>query len=379
MVKSLFYTSNKYFGEIVKKTLNNKKWKQNSYSNKGSTYVDVDYPNNKCNDCLIINQFNNIDTLGNKYLQYQSMFNYFNGKLPYYIPLTFKFTKQSMNTLKILFRNKIMWIIKPENSLARRGVTVVDSYNKLKESISSTTWNNWIIQKYINNPLLLNNKKFHFRLYVIVLKYKNQVNTYYYNKGFIYTADKPFNINDLSNDVQLSGENSKNNVYIFPQKIIELIGKDKYNNIILPQFKEIVKNTIRATYHTLICPNQDVSNNKCFKLLGYDILIDKNLKLYLAEINGRLISLKYPPKNFKEEFYNNVLNLVLLNKIPTSKQLKKYNIKFTHISTEYLDKIIEGFVPEVVINMSYMNSKIWKKNIYLIVILILLLTLLLLL
>ena len=62
-------------------------------------------------------------------------------------------------------------------------------------------------------------------------------------------------------------------------------------------------------YDEIICPN----NKNCYKFLGFDILIDENYDLYLAEINARLISLKYPPPGFKEDLYNSILNTVYKN------------------------------------------------------------------
>ena len=64
----------------------------------------------------------------------------------------------------------------------------------------------------------------------------------------------------------------------------------------------------------LSCYNTNQINYKCYKLLGYDILIDENYKLYLGEINVRLITFKYPPPKFKNILYRDILDLVLYQK-----------------------------------------------------------------
>ena len=71
---------------------------------------------------------------------------------------------------------------------------------------------------------------------------------------------------------------------------------------ILPKIEQIVKETVDVVSDKIMCPNI-VEDYKCYKMIGYDILGDKNYNLYLAEINTRLISLKYPPPYFKKEFY----------------------------------------------------------------------------
>jgi len=138
-----------------------------------------------------------------------------------------------------------------------------------------------------------------------------------YNKGFMYTANKEYNTDILDNDAHLSGENHKENVYVFPEQFINNYSLLIYYKYILPQFKKIIKQTIYPIINELKCPNSKVPNYKCSKLLGYDIMIDKNYKLYLAEINARTISFKYPPKNFLNNFYTDVLNLIIKKKEKT--------------------------------------------------------------
>ena len=53
------------------------------------------------------------------------------------------------------------------------------------------------------------------------------------------------------------------------------------------------------------------------KLLEYNIIIDKFNKCYLADINCKDILFKNSPKDFKEDLYKNVLNLLFYPTIPT--------------------------------------------------------------
>ena len=328
-----YYQNNRYFKETINKYFEEKNWNLMTNSNEENIYVDVDYPNKTCNKCKIINQFNDIDMIGNKKKQYLNILKY-KKDLPEYIPKTYIFTKETIEDIITIF-DGTTWIIKPENSLARNGIELVQSFQETKEHISKYSWNEWIIQKYIQNPLLINNKKFHFRLYVIVIKNNDNVNVYFYNKGFMYFSKKEYTLDNLNKDVHLSGENNKEAVKVFPEYFIESFNEEIYNTSIIPQFKEIVENTILSVYEKIECPNNDVDNHKCFKMLGYDILIDDNYKLYLAEINARLISLKYPPQGFKEEFYNNVLGLVTSDNIlRNQEEIVNKNLLFTYVTNK---------------------------------------------
>jgi hypothetical protein len=53
----------------------------------------------------------------------------------------------------------------------------------------------WVIQKYIENPLLIGGRKFDIRAYVLVTP-DNKV--YLYNDAYVRTSGTAYNINDLS-------------------------------------------------------------------------------------------------------------------------------------------------------------------------------------
>ena len=53
---------------------------------------------------------------------------------------------------------------------------------------------------------------------------------------------------------------------------------------------------MKATIDDLVCVNNKIKNFKCYKLLGYDILINEDFKLYLGEINSRTVNVKFQLK-----------------------------------------------------------------------------------
>ena len=64
------------------------------------------------------------------------------------------------------FRN--IWILKPSNLSRGRGVTCVNSLEPIEQSLSATNDSGVIVQKYIENPLIISKRKFDIRQWVLV-------------------------------------------------------------------------------------------------------------------------------------------------------------------------------------------------------------------
>jgi len=330
-----YTTNNVYFNSIINEYFNEdaKGWmNMNGEEISGIKYCDSDFVNYKLNSCKITNQITDTSYLGNKKMQYQNFYKKKNGKMPIFIPKTFIFKKNNCQNISSYFNNKTKWIVKPENSLARKGVKVISSYPNLLSWINNFKYNEWILQEYIDDPLLINGKKFHFRVYGIIVKTNKNLKTYIYNKGFMYFAKNIYNKNIIDQESHLSGESSQEQVGVYPEMFNQYFGNRIFKTKILPKIEQIVKETVDVVSDKIMCPNI-VEDYKCYKMIGYDILVDKNYNLYLAEINTRLISLKYPPPYFKKEFYYSILSLALKNNTKNFKLVLNKNI----------DNVIEGF------------------------------------
>ena len=266
-------------------------------------YCDIDslrqYPNYK--NCSTINQIKDYNIFGDKYTHYHLLTK--NNKQSKYLLETYLFDLQNIEKIKKIINKYQIWIIKPRNDYGRNGVNIVRNYNDIYNWIKKDNTQQWILQKYVQNPLLINKKKFHIRIYVIIHKKNDHLKFYIYQKGFIYTSSDQYNLKSNSLKSHLSGEDTPERVQVFHPK-------HPLYKIIWKQIKDLVIKCIVPISPYIQCPN---SNNHCYKFLGLDILIDNNYNLYLAEINSRLISLKYPPQNFKNELYLDILNTIYFN------------------------------------------------------------------
>ena len=152
----------------------------------------------------------------------------------------------------------------------------------------------YVISRYLDNPLLVGGKKFDLRMYVLVTCYR-PLKAWIYKLGF-----GRFCIAKYSNDM-----NERDNMFIHLTNvaITKLSGdyNDKHgskwtiNNLrfYLEQTsgKEITDKCFddinNIIYISLKSVQNVVINDKhCFEMYGYDILIDKDLKPWLIEVNA---------------------------------------------------------------------------------------------
>lgn len=362
-----FINKNPYFPDLIRAELEKAGLKEIGDDNESAAkihYCDISYgkrnhPSTK--KCEIVNQLQDVNILGNKKMQYDNHLKYYKTR-PDYIPMTASFRRENIDTVQGLFQGTKKFILKPENSLSRNGVAIVRNHLELIQHLGNfPNHDAWIIQEYIDNPLLFNDKKFHFRVYVVYLQTSEYQAAYLGKKGFIYTANKKFRPDTIENDVVLSGENAQENVFYTPDDFVGKFGKKVWDNKIVPQFVKIARETMRSALEHLQCP---ALQQKCFKILGYDILIDRDYKCYLAEINARNVSYKYPNEEFRESFYKNILKLVRSNTSLSNQELRKQDIPYERILFQNDGNVIEGFNGEIrvyeQIQPTTFNPFFWK-------------------
>ena len=153
--------------------------------------------------------------LGNKKALFYNLKAYYEclGKNPFdYIPLTFHISKglidpqfdsfkEVFEDMKQIENQENVWIIKPgENSNRGTGIMICKTLGKIKEIIShpANSTGTYIVQKYIEKPLLFNNRKFDIRCYGLITAYNGFVKGYFYNEGYLRTSSREFSLKNLS-------------------------------------------------------------------------------------------------------------------------------------------------------------------------------------
>ncbi len=195
-----------------------------------------------------------------------------------------------------------VWIIKPgENTNRGHGIQVVNELDEVKRIIGSSGGKGgrtFIVQKYIEKPLLINKRKFDIRMYGLVTSINGWLKAYFYEEGYIRTSSKEYSLKNLTNKaVHLTndavqqkeedyGKFESGNKLSFAefQKYLDTAHPGlhvDFTRDLLPQIKKIVTDTFRAVHH-IIDPHK---RQHTFEIFGYDFMIDQEFKLYLIEVN----------------------------------------------------------------------------------------------
>ena len=187
------------------------------------------------------------------------------------------------------FRN--IWIMKPSNLSRGRGVTCVNSLLPIEQSLSATNDSGVIVQKYIENPLIIKNRKFDIRQWVLVTSL-NPLIIWMWKEPYLRFGAEDYIMNDLNNIYSHLTNNSiaKHSAQYKKEKTFEgdmwtcfdfenYLGKEKWKNI-----HEQIKNAIICSFYAV---HQEIKQRKrSHELYGYDFMIDEDFNVYLIEVNA---------------------------------------------------------------------------------------------
>ena len=197
-----------------------------------------------------------------------------------------------------------VWLFKPSRDSFGNGIKIIESYNTIKKSI----YNYFLVSRYIMNPMLIKNKKFDVRAYVLVTG-MNPLKIYFYKDGYLKIPVKDFTldykyINDMCVHITTSDVNLKcfkGKEYIYDTDIYDENSNfwsymlfERYCNknginytYIIEQMKDIFIKTfisLNSDFIKLI-KEKHLKDRNLFQLYGFDLLIDNNCKVFLLELN----------------------------------------------------------------------------------------------
>lgn len=188
----------------------------------GFEFLEVEKPST----IVIPNHFENVCELSDKCFLFKNMKIFYekhDKDVFEFLPLTFVVSTPSdfdasflefVSQYKILenarkesassFRN--LWIIKPgEDSNRGRGVYVMDNLPKIRDFMKMNAFKDngerrsFVIQKYIECPLLYKNRKFDIRVFMLVTWINGRIRGYFYKHGYVRTSSKDFDLTNINN------------------------------------------------------------------------------------------------------------------------------------------------------------------------------------
>lgn len=206
------------------------------------------------------------------------------------------------------------WIMKPVGRSQGAGIFLVNKLAQLQQWRPATNWKPpkdgkepeedgdakegpelYVVQKYVDDPLLVGGKKFDIRLYVMVTSYQ-PLTVYMHRGGFCRFSMSRYS-NDMS-DMKNLGQHLTNvavqkhsgkaaykrtgakwDVHRFKNYVVTVAGVATANRM--------MENIESIVIHSLLSVQKVMINDKhCFELYGYDILIDHHYNPWLLEVNA---------------------------------------------------------------------------------------------
>jgi tubulin polyglutamylase TTLL5 len=206
------------------------------------------------------------------------------------------------------------WIIKPAGSSQGRGIYITSNILELPDTNQVTKNNdNWIVERYIDKPLLVDNRKFDLRLYVAVTSF-NPLKIYLHEEGLARLATEKYSnetynqkfshlTNYSINKHNIKNKRSENSNESDSMKGNELQGNElklsfaELNKIlkdmgintnpIWNKIEDLIVKTLISVESKIYSALEifSVNNESCFELFGFDVLIDSDLNPWLMEVN----------------------------------------------------------------------------------------------
>lgn len=200
-------------------------------------------------------------------------------------------------------------IAKPAKGRGGDGIFLVRKFSDLPKAALAS---DFVVQRYLENPYLLDGKKFDFRVYVVV-KGVAPLEAYLCEEGLArfctsnYRRPDAHNVKNLFMHLTNFSLNKNSERFVQPEetfrsdsqaskrlltsilKGLQASGKDV--RFLRKQIQDLAVKTVvalepylRNAYHCFISP--DNKDPKCFQILGLDILVDEQMNAWLIEINA---------------------------------------------------------------------------------------------
>lgn len=214
----------------------------------------------------------------------------------------------------VKIKRKSTFICKPDNGCQGAGIFLfqkMDEFNAQRTTIKtkfqdSFVKNDCVVQEYKDTPLLLDGHKFDLRIYVLVKSF-DPLTIYIYNDGLVRLATIPYTSPNQSNissqcmhltNYAITKESSN---YIIDEegeygskrslkslwKTLE--SKQIDTKKLWTKISESIVKTILLIQpeikHVMATIENQLEINKCFEILGFDIMIDKDITPWVIEVN----------------------------------------------------------------------------------------------
>ncbi|VVC44640.1 Hypothetical protein CINCED_3A020272 [Cinara cedri] len=192
------------------------------------------------------------------------------------------------------------WIVKPPASARGTGIRVISKWNQIPKKVPL------VVQRYIDNPYLINDTKFDLRLYILITSI-NPLRLYLYDNGLVRFASVKYSsdINTISDRFmhltnysinRLSSQYTQNedadacqghkwtlkSLWTYMEKERKIEVKKLWESL-----EDLVVKTVISGESPMsqMCRSNLSNRYNAYELFGIDVLFDEYLKPWILEVN----------------------------------------------------------------------------------------------
>jgi hypothetical protein len=193
-----------------------------------------------------------------------------------------------------------------------RGIKILraDNSSALEEvrTLAKSMEQNWLVQRYISNPMLFDGHKFDFRIHVMVAS-AEPLRVLVYKEGLAKLAKRKWGDAQKKNDNNATDQDvdCDTDCHATNGKLIEGMGRCSYEDLsnvletlgqsgaanatkVWAEIKRVAVSTIKAAFlhYENVRVKPQLSRPICqYAVFGFDFVLDDNAKLWLVEVNPR--------------------------------------------------------------------------------------------